>query len=127
MRKLIFTIQDDIVLKNAKTDAMQADLLRKLTEYGTLEEYSTHIAKHDAEWQSKLDNMKAEYDKVAEYGARNEMELEVLRVYRVGVDKSVQVVESKCSVMENKLKEAEEKATALATAMRSTLDAYSNE
>ena len=126
MRKLIFTIQDDVCLKNNKTDAMQADLLRKLTEYGTLEEYSTHIAKHDAEWQSKLDNMKAQYNGVVEYGV-TDTELSVLKAVRNAVDKSVQVVESKCSVMENKLKEAEEKATALATAMRSTLDAYSNE
>ena len=127
MKKLVVVIEDDVCLKNNKTETMQSDLLRKLTEYGSVEEYSTHIAKHDAEWQAKLDNMTAEYNKVAEYGARNEMELEVLRVHRVGVDKSVQISEAKCSVMEGKLKEAEEKATALANAMRTTLDAYSNE
>lgn len=126
MRKLIFTLQDDICLKNNKTEGMQSDLLRKLCEYGTLEEYSTHIAKHDAEWQAKLDNMTAQYNSIVEYGV-TDTELPILRAVRAAVDKSVQVVESKCSVMENKLKEAEEKATALANAMRSTLDAYSNE
>lgn len=127
MKKFIFVMEDDICLRNNKTEAMQADLVNKLREYGTVEDYTTAIAKHDAEWQMKLDNMTAQYNKVAEYGARNETELEVLRVHRVGVDKFVQASEAKCTVMENKLKEAEEKATALATAMRSTLDAYSNE
>lgn len=126
MRKFIVTIEDDVCLENGKTEVMQADLLRKIAEYGTVEEYSTHIAKHDAEWQAKLDNMTAQYNGIVEYGV-TDTELAVLRALRVAVDKSVQVVESKCVVMENKLKEAEEKATALASAMRSTLDAYSNE
>lgn len=126
MRKLVVTIEDDVCLKNNKTDAMQADLLRKIAEYGTIEEYSSHIAKHDAEWQAKLNNMTAQYNGIVEYGV-NDTELAVLKALRVAVDKSVQVSEAKCSVMEGKLKEAEEKATALANAMRSTLDAYSNE
>lgn len=127
MKKFIVTIEDDVCLRNNKTEAMQSDLVRKIAEYGTVEEYSTHIAKLDVEWQKKLDNMTAQYNQVVEYGAKNETELEVLRVHRVGVDKSVQISEAKCSVMESKLKEAEEKATALANAMRTTLDAYSNE
>lgn len=124
MKQFIVTFEDDVCLRNGKTAEMQAELLRKIAEYGSIEEYSSHIAKHDAVWQAKLDNMTAEYNKVAEYGAKNETELEVLRVHRVGIDKSVQASEAKCNVMENKLKEAEEKATAFASAMRATLDTY---
>lgn len=126
MKKFIVTIEDDVCLKNGKTEVMQADLVRKIGEYGTVEDYSTHIAKHDAEWQGKLDNMTAQYNGVIEYGV-NDTELAVLRALRVAVDKSVQVSEAKCAIMEGKLKEAEEKATALANAMRATLDTYSNE
>lgn len=126
MNKFIVTIEDDVCLKNNKTEAMQSDLLRKIAEYGSIEDYSSHIAKHDAEWNSRLANMTAQYNNIVEYGV-NDTELSVLKALRVAVDKSVQVSEAKCAVMEGKLKEAEEKATALATAMRSTLDAYSNE
>lgn len=126
MRKLIITIEDDVCLRNGKTETMQADLLRKIAEYGSIEDYAQHIAKYDAVWQAKLDNMTAQYNGVIEYGV-NDTELAVLRALRVAVDKAVQVSEAKCSVMEGKLKEAEEKATALASAMRATLDTYSNE
>lgn len=127
MKKFIVTIEDDVCLRNNKTEVMQADLVRKIAEYGTVEEYSSHVAKLDVEWQKKLDNMTAQYNQVAEYGARNETELEVLRAHRVGVEKSVQASEAKCAVMEGKLKETEQKATAMANAVRTTLEAYSNE
>ena len=126
MKKFIVTIEDDVCLKNGKSEVMQADLLRKIAEYGSIEEYSQHIAKHDVEWQVKLDNMTAQYNGIVEYGV-TDTELAVLKALRVAVDKSVQVCEVKCNVMEGKLKEAEEKATALANAMRATLDTYSNE
>lgn len=126
MTKVIVTFEDDVMLKNGKTADMQTELIRKICEYGKVEDYATHIAKHDAEWQSKLDNMTAQYNSIAEYGV-NDTELAVLKALRVAVDKNVSAVEAKCNVMEGKLKEAEEKATALANAMRTTLDAYSNE
>jgi hypothetical protein len=126
MTKIIVTIEDDVCLTNGKTAEMQAELLRKIAEYGKVEDYATHIAKHDAEWNSRLANMTAQYNGIVEYGV-TDTELAVLKALRLAVDKSVQVSEAKCAVMEGKLKEAEEKATALATAMRTTLDAYSNE
>ena len=126
MTEIILRFEDDVCLRNNKTSEMQSELIRKMSEYGTVEDYATHIAKHDVEWQRRLDNMTAQYNSVIEYGV-TDTELAVLKALRNAVDKSVQVIEAKCAVMEGKLKEAEEKATALATAMRSTLDAYSNE
>lgn len=126
MTEIILRFEDDVCLRNNKTSEMQSELIRKMSEYGTVEDYATHIAKHDVEWQRRLDNMTAQYNSVIEYGV-TDTELAVLKALRNAVDKSVQVSEAKCAVMEGKLKEAEEKATALANAMRSTLDAYSNE
>ena len=126
MTEIILRFEDDVCLRNNKTSEMQSELIRKMSEYGTVEDYATHIAKHDVEWQRRLDNMTAQYNSVIEYGV-TDTELAVLKALRNAVDKYVQVSEAKCAVMEGKLKEAEEKATALATAMRSTLDAYSNE
>lgn len=123
MTKVIVTFEDDVMLKNGKTADMQSELIRKMSEYGKVEDYSTHIAKHDTEWQTKLDNMTAQYNAIVEYGV-DDVELSVLKALRVAVDKNVSAVEAKCTVMEGKLKEAEEKATALANAMRTTLDAY---
>jgi hypothetical protein len=92
-----------------------------------MEEYSSHIAKHDAVWQAKLDNMTADYNKISEYGARNEAELEVLRVYRVGVEKSVKASEEKVIVLEDSLRKADEKAKKMSEAICATLQAYEAE
>ena len=124
MTKVIVTFEDDVMLKNGKTSDMQAELIRKIGEYGSVEDYNTHISKHDAEWQRKLDNMTAQYNGIAEYGV-NDTELPVLKAVRAAVDKSRQEAEAKCAVMEDSLKKSEEKALALANAMRTTLDAYS--
>lgn len=127
MKKFIVTIEDDVCLRNNKTEAMQADLVRKISEYGTVEEYSAHVAKLDVEWQKKLDNMTAQYNQVAEYGARNETELEILRVHRVGIEKSVQASEAKVTVLEDSLRKADEKAKKMSEAICATLQAYEAE
>ena len=125
MTKVIVTFEDDKMLAHGKTNEMLTNLLKKISEeYGTVEDYNVHISKHDAEWQKRLDNMTAEYNKIADYDV-NDTELPVLKAVRVAVDKSRQEAEAKCAVMEDSLRKSEEKALALANAMRTTLDAYS--
>lgn len=92
MKKFVVTICDDICVKNGKDAGMQANLITKLQEYGTVEPYDEHIARHDAQWQKTVDEIKGEYDKVKAVACNNTFEFAVLRACRVAVDDAVAVV-----------------------------------
>lgn len=92
MRTFVVTILDDVCVKNGKDATMQANLISKLREYGTVEPYEEHIAKHDAQWQRSLDEIKAEHEKVKAVACKDEFELAVLKACRVTVDKAVSTV-----------------------------------
>ena len=113
MRKLIVTILDDVCLKNGKDEAMQANLMAKIQEYGTIEDYDEHIAKHDAQWQKTVDEIKTEHEKVKAVACRDEFELAVLKACRVGVDNAVSVVNSEKEKYRVELESHKEKLEAL--------------
>ena len=92
MKSYVVTIMDDVCMKNDKDETMQSDLLKKLREYGTVESYDEHIAKHDAKWQKSLDEIKAEHEKVKAVACKDEFELAVLKACRVTVDNAVNEV-----------------------------------
>ena len=92
MKAYVVTIMDDVCLKNGKDATMQANLLVKLKEYGKVEPYDEHIAKHDAQWQKALDEIKKEHDRVKEVACRDDAELEVLTAHRASVEKAVSEV-----------------------------------
>ena len=92
MKSYVVTIMDDVCLKNGKDETMQENLLKKLKEYGTVERYEEHIAKHDAQWQKTMDEIKAEHEKVKAVACRDDFELAVLKACRVGVDHAVNSV-----------------------------------
>lgn len=92
MKTYVVTIMDDVCVKNGKDATMQANLLTKLKEYGTVEAYDEHIAKHDAKWQKSMDEIKAEHDRVKAVACRDDFELAVLKACRVGVDHAVNTV-----------------------------------
>ena len=94
MKKYVITILDEVCLKNGKDEAMQANLVMKMQEYGTVESYDEHIAKHDAQWQKTVDEIKTEHEKVKAVACRDEFELAVLKACRVGVDNAVSIVKS---------------------------------
>lgn len=62
MRKYVFTVREDIMLKESKTEDMLAKLIGKMNEYGTVEEYDTVINRVSAEKDDELINLKAAYD-----------------------------------------------------------------
>ena len=92
MKKFVVTILDDVCVKNGKDATMQANLVAKLQEYGTVEAYDEHIKKHDTQWQKTTDELKAEYEKVKAVACKDEFELAVLKACRVGVDNAVNAV-----------------------------------
>lgn len=92
MKSYVVTIMDDVCLKNGKDATMQANLLAKAKEYGTVEPYEEHIAKHDAKWQNALDEIKAEHEKVKSVACQDAFELAVLKACRICVDNAVNEV-----------------------------------
>ena len=92
MKSYVVTIMDDVCVKNHKDEAMQENLIKKLKEYGTVEVYEDHIAKHDAKWQKSMDEIKAEHERVKAVACRDDFELAVLKACRVGVDHAVNAV-----------------------------------
>ena len=92
MKKFVVTILDDVCVKNDKDATMQANLIAKIAEYGTVEAYDEHIAKHDAQWQKTVDELKTEYDRVNSVACKNNFELAVVKACRVAVDDAVSAV-----------------------------------
>lgn len=92
MKSYVITIMDDVCVKNGKDATMQANLITKLREYGTVEAYDEHIAKHDAKWQRSLDEIKAEHERVKAVACKDNFELAVLKACRASTDNAVSAV-----------------------------------
>jgi hypothetical protein len=109
MERYVVTILDEVCTKNEKTKAMQADLVLKLKEYGTVEPYDEHIAKHNAQWQKTVDGIVAEHDKVKAVACNNSFEFAVLRACRVAVDDAVSAVNAEKDKYREELENNKEK------------------
>ena len=92
MEKLVVTILDDVCEKNEKTATMQADLVKKLKEYGIVETYDEHMKSHDAQWQKIVNELKAELNRVKAVACKNDFELAVVKACRAAVDNEVSAV-----------------------------------
>lgn len=86
MRKYVFTVREDIMLKESKSEEMLAKLIGKMNEYGTVEEYDTVINRVSAEKDDELINLKAAYDNAKLRDVTDE-EAEVINKIRDIADK----------------------------------------
>lgn len=90
MKKVVLTIKDEVCLKNGKTSAQQAELVRVMQSYGTVEDFDRVLANTKAEYQKSLDAMANQYNAVAEQKL-TEDEFALVKTYRENVEnKSVQ-------------------------------------
>lgn len=81
MKKYVFTVREDIMLKAGKSDEQLALLVSKMSEYGTVEDYDTVIARVSAEKDDELVNLKAAYDN-AKLRDVTDKEAEVINIIR---------------------------------------------
>ena len=81
MKELVVKIKDDVCLKNGKDAASVAKLLDVLTHFGTVEDYSRHIANLKADWQKSLDDMTAQYNAIADQKLTSD-EYAMVKAYR---------------------------------------------
>lgn len=81
MKKVVFTIKDDVCLRNGKDAAKQAELLTVLTHYGVVEDFDRVMASAQADWQRALNEMTAQYNAIAEQKLTAD-ELAMVKAYR---------------------------------------------
>jgi hypothetical protein len=91
MKKLVFTIKDDVCTANAK-DVNATRLLEVMKGYGTVEDYDAHVAGIKAEYQKTLDNVVAQNEAIKQQNLSDE-EIAIVNAYRTQRAKAVKVYE----------------------------------
>lgn len=89
MKKLVFTIKDDVCTANAK-DVNAVRLLDVMKTYGTVEDYDAHLASVRAEYQRTLDNVVAQNEAIKQQNLSEE-EIAMVNAYRTQRAKAVKV------------------------------------
>lgn len=125
MKKVVFTVKDDVCARNGK-DPNATDLFAVMGHYGTIESYDTVIAKVSAEQNSIIVGLNQKISSMEQSSAA-EVELPVLRAIRDLVDASVSIVKDENAQLKESLKKADEKAKNLSIAIGETLAAYNRE
>lgn len=92
MKKYVVIFREDAMARNGKDDTMLANLIAKVQEYGTVEDYDRHMATYNATWQKEVDNVKAELTRAKSVACADEFELAVIKACRMGVENAVAVV-----------------------------------
>lgn len=81
MKKIVFTIKDDVCNANGKDQHMQCELVAKMGQYGTVEDYDQHISRIKAEYQDTYDKLVAQY-KAVQDRALTDDEMAIVTIYR---------------------------------------------
>lgn len=108
MKELVVVIKDDVCLRNNKDAASVAKLLEVLTHYGTVEDYSRHVANLKAGWQKSLDDMTAQYNAIADQALTND-EFAMVKAYRDCKAEVVSTYDVKVSELTETLRTVKEK------------------
>ena len=108
MKELVVKIKDDVCLRNGKDAASVAKLLEVLTHYGTVEDYSRHIAGLKADWQKSLDEMTAQYNEIADRALTND-EFAMVKAYRESKAEGGATYEIKVTELTDTLRSVKEK------------------
>lgn len=81
MRKLVFTIKDDICAKNNKpVDAVE--LIKVMNSYGLVEEYDNVLRVEKAEYQKTIDSLNAQLLAIKDQNLTTD-EMNLVSAYRV--------------------------------------------
>jgi uncharacterized protein YeeX (DUF496 family) len=108
MKELVVKIKDEVCLRNGKDAASVAKLLEVLTHYGTVEDYSRHVATLKADWQKALDDMTAQYNAIADYALTPD-EFAMIKAYRESKAEVVSEYVVKVDELTNTLRDVKEK------------------
>lgn len=105
-KKFVFTIQEDICLKNDKpVDAVE--LLKVMSSYGTVVTYDEAIASVKAEDQKIIDGLTAQLTAIKDLNLTND-EICLVNAYRVCTAEKERKLKAENEVLENKLTATQE-------------------
>lgn len=111
MRKLVFTIKEDVCVANGK-DVTASDLLAVMTKYGTVEEYDRVVAGISAEYQASIDGLNRQLEIIRDQELTDD-EIKMVKAYRDCknnvVGKYVAVAEEYAKQLEAVKQEAEQR------------------
>ncbi|MEG2086451.1 MAG: hypothetical protein RR054_06165 [Clostridia bacterium] len=79
--KYVFRIDEAICLKNDKTDENVGKLLEIMSKYGTILQYDGEVQKVLTEYQSTIDGLKEQLNKVKDHALTDD-ELSLVKTYR---------------------------------------------
>lgn len=96
MKKYVFTMKEDVCEANNKTPEKQIELIKKMNEYGTVEDYEKVISPVQAEYQGVVDNLTAQLTAIKEQELTVD-EIKIVKSYR----------ENKASVVNEYIAEAD--------------------
>ena len=106
---------------NDKNETMEQQLLKKFDEYGSVEPLETYIAKHDEQWQTTVNGIKNEYNKLKGVACQNENELALVRAYRAGVKAEISAVEAEKEKLRGTLVETQTNLDNLKTIIKNAV------
>ena len=106
---------------NDKNETMEQQLLKKFDEYGSVEPLETYIAKHDEQWQTTVNGIKNEYNKLKGVACQNENELALVRAYRAGVKAEISTVEAEKEKLRGTLVETQTNLDNLKTIIKNAV------
>lgn len=101
MKKLVFTVKDDVCAANGK-DVAATELIEKMKLYGNVEDYERVVATVRAEYQATVDNLTAQINAIKAQDLTPD-ELELVKAYRACKDKISGAYETRIGTLENQL------------------------
>ena len=98
MKQFVFTMQDDVCNAHNKTEFQKQEILKKLVEYGTLEDFDTVLASERAKYQQVIDNQTKQIEAIKEQELTQD-EMAMVKAYRIAISGVVaqhKAVEDEC-------------------------------
>lgn len=98
MKQYVFTMMDDVCTANHKTEEQKQSVIRKLTEYGTVESYDSVVAQERAKYQSVIDNQTKQIEAIHDREL-TDGEMSVVKALRLVIGNEVakhEAVEAEC-------------------------------
>lgn len=101
MRKIVFTIKDEVCQANGK-DVNATELLTVMTKFGSIEDYDKVVALEKAEYQSTIDSLNRHISEIADQKLTAD-EIKFVNQYRALKQENGKVYEGRIVQLENQL------------------------
>lgn len=102
MKQWLYTQQEDICAANGKDANKQAELLKVMTHYGTVEDFESVEKRLKAKYQAVIDNLNAQLEAIKEQNLTPD-EIAIVVAYRKSVGGVVAQKDARIGELNNQL------------------------